>query len=236
MTVLTLGVDLAAADERTAVALVEWADGRATLRELALGVTDERIAADIGRVGKAGIDCPLGWPAAFVSFVADHQTGRVTAPVPPRRDLAYRVTDQLLRDRPGPNPLSVSADLIAHVAFRCAGLLARLGPVDRTGDGVIVEVYPAAALHRWGLPHSGYKKAGQGSLLDHLVAAAPWLDLGDFEPLCRRSHDAFDAVVAALAARAAALGRTLAPDEPQRAAARTEGWIAVPTCDLDELS
>jgi predicted nuclease with RNAse H fold len=98
----------------------------------------------------------------------------------------------------------------------------------------VVEVYPAAALHRWGLPYSGYKKPGQG-VLDQLVAAAPWLELGEFEGLCRRSHDAFDAVVAALAARAAMLGKTVAPDARQRAAARTEGWIAVPDCELGEL-
>jgi predicted nuclease with RNAse H fold len=232
--VLTLGVDLAAADERTAMATVEWRGGRAVVRELVRGVEDARIVAAVEGVDKAGIDCPLGWPDAFVSFVAEHQRGRVVAPVA-RRELAYRVTDLVLRERPGPNPLSVSADLIAHVAFRCAGILGRLGEVDRAGDGVVVEVYPAAALHRWGLPHSGYKKVG-GSLVDQLVAAAPWLELGDHEGLCRSSHDAFDAVVAALVARAAAVGRTLGPDARQRAAARTEGWIAVPTCDLDALS
>jgi hypothetical protein len=61
----------------------------------------------------------------------------------------------------GVNPLSVSADRIAHAAFRCAGLLARLAalgePVDRAGSGVVVEVYPAAALRRLGLTHRGYK-------------------------------------------------------------------------------
>jgi hypothetical protein len=81
---------------------------------------------------------------------------------------------------------------------------------------------------------SSARRAGQ-SLRPELLAAAPWLDLGSFEPLCRTSHDAFDAVIAALVARAAALGQILQPDAEQREAARTEGWIALPTCGLSGL-
>jgi hypothetical protein len=47
-------------------------------------------------------------------------------------------------------PLSVATNRIGLAATRCAGLLARLAadgrPVDRAGTGVVVEVYPAAAL------------------------------------------------------------------------------------------
>ncbi|MEJ3745502.1 hypothetical protein WEI85_19695 [Actinomycetes bacterium KLBMP 9797] len=31
----------------------------------------------------AGINCPLGWPAAFVEFVRAQHTGHVTAPKTP---------------------------------------------------------------------------------------------------------------------------------------------------------
>ncbi|AGL18533.1 DUF429 domain-containing protein [Actinoplanes sp. N902-109] len=238
----TLGVDLAAADERTALAEIDWYAGGAAVRNLRLGVTDQEIVQAVGRADKAGLDCPLGWPVAFAEFLAAQQHGRV--PAPPdgrtgaawRRRLAYRVTDEVVRARTGLIPLSVSADRIAHAAFRCAALLAALPqPVDRTGAGVVVEVYPAAALHRWGLAHRGYKTTGHAFLVDDLLTAAPWLDLGACEPLCRSSHDAFDAVIAALAARAAALGATGVPDAAQRAAARTEGWIAVPTGELADL-
>ncbi len=45
--------------------------------------------------------------------------------------------------------------------MRAAVLLAELAaqgrPVDRAGSGVVVEVNPAASLHRWGLPHQQYK-------------------------------------------------------------------------------
>ncbi len=237
---LTLGIDLAAADERTALAAISWSPGAATLQALQHGVTDDHLVEAIPEADKVGIDCPLGWPAKFVDFVVAQQQGSLPPPAGDgpswRRGLAYRVTDQVVRAEAGVNPLSVSADRIAYVAFRCAALLARLdGPLDRTGAGQIVEVYPAATLRRWGLLHRGYKVAGHAPLLADLTAAAPWLDLGPFDDLCRRSHDAFDAVIAALAARAAALGHVLLPDAAQREAARTEGWIALPTCALADL-
>lgn len=160
-----------------------------------------------------------------------------------RRRLAFRLTDEMVREQAGLIPLSVSADRIGHAAFRCAGLLAMLSdegrPVDRSGAGVVVEVYPAAALRRWGLTHRGYKTPGQRAshapVLEELLAAAPWLSLGPHEPLCRASHDAMDAVIAALAARAAALGHAIRPDKTQLDRARTEGWIALPTGTLDDL-
>ncbi|MBU2669603.1 DUF429 domain-containing protein [Actinoplanes bogorensis] len=229
---LTLGVDLASADERTAMARIEWAGGAAVVRELQLGVSDNELVAAIGGVDQAGVDCPLGWPSAFVDFVVAHRAGTwrpVDADASWRRTLAYRVTDQVVRAEVGINPLSVSADRIAYVAFRCANLLAQL-----PGHNV-VEVYPAASLRRWGLTHRGYKVDGHDALLDALLAAAPWLDLGPYGKLARTSHDAFDAVIAALAARAAAIGCTLLPTADQQEAARTEGWIALPTGELKDL-
>ncbi|MCY1144593.1 DUF429 domain-containing protein [Actinoplanes sp. Pm04-4] len=239
---LTLGVDLASADERTATALVEWTGEAAVVRDLRLGVGDDELIEAIGAAGKAGLDCPLGWPSLFAEFVADQRSGDlrpVAADAAWRRGLAYRVTDLVVRAEAGLNPLSVAADRIAYVAFRGANLLAHLAaaglPIDRSGAGRVVEVYPAASLRRWGLTHRGYKRPGQASLVDELTAAAPWLELAGFEPLCRTSHDAFDALIAALATRAAALGQTLAPTPAQKEAARLEGWIALPTGDLGDL-
>jgi len=244
--VLTLGIDLAAADVRTATAVLRWSDQGAAVVALQVGVSDDQLVEAIQAADKAGLDCPLGWPAKFVTFLVAQQAGQLAADADGaswRRELAYRLTDQVVRAEAGLNPLSVSADRIAYAAFRCASLLARLAergePVDRDGSGVAVEVYPAAALRRWGLTHRGYKTPGQrvghGFLLNELTKAAPWLDLGPFEQRCRTSHDAFDAVIAALAARAAALGHVLLPDAAQRETARTEGWIALPTCGLNDL-
>jgi len=244
----TVGVDLAAEPERTAVARIEWSSGRARICDVICGADDSMIVAAIAEAHKAGIDCPLGWPDDFVAFVAAHKAGQVTVPGDGtgrgwRRGLTLRLTDRVVQAETGLTPLSVAADRIGHVALRCAGLLAQLArqghQVDRSGSGTVVEVYPAASLKRWGLPYRSYKRPGAaqalGDLVDQLLAAAPWLDDGGTESLCRSSHDATDAVVAALTARAASQNLTSPPVAGQESAARTEGWIAVPTAPLSQL-
>jgi predicted nuclease with RNAse H fold len=246
--VITAGLDLAAMPERTALASIEWAGTRAAVRDVVCPAGDSAILEVIGQADKTGIDCPLGWPDAFVDFVAAHRSGHVALPRDGtgtgwRRELTMRRTDLFVRDKLRLVPMSVSADRIAHVALRCAVLLAKLAasghPVDRSGAGPVVEVYPAASLRSWGLRHRGYKQPGPPGLLaaaaDDLLAAAPWLDCGPHEETIRRSHDAFDAVVAALTARAASRGQTCPPGEDDLAAARTEGWIAVPRSPISQL-
>jgi hypothetical protein len=86
----------------------------ATVSELACGAGDEVLWAALTRAGKAGIDRPLGWPSAFVSFVTDHQAGQVTIPggltgQQWRRQLAWRLTDEVVRAEAGLIPLSASS-------------------------------------------------------------------------------------------------------------------------------
>ena len=72
-----MGVDLAAADSNTALAVLARADGRWRLRTLSSPATDEQILASVRALpadSRIGFDCPLGWPAAFVDFIADHST------------------------------------------------------------------------------------------------------------------------------------------------------------------
>ena len=140
-------------------------------------------------------------------------------------------------------PLSVATDRIGLTAMRAATLQARLAQqglnVDRSGTGLIVEVYPAAGLKLWALPHNKYKSRvhlkNLSVLVDDLVKAAPWLDLAEHEVTCRLSDHAFDAVIAALIARAAACGLTQIPQLEDHAAAAKEGWIALPTRQLRDL-
>jgi predicted nuclease with RNAse H fold len=244
----TVGVDLAAEPSGTALAHIDWSSGRAWVREVTVGVDDDAIVAAIGSADKAGIDCPLGWPAAFVEFISAHHAGHVTTPQDVagrdwRRGLAYRGTDVAVHQITGRWPLSVAADRIGHPAMRAAGLQARLArdghPVDRSGSGTVVEVYPAASLQRWDLPYRRYKGSENriqlAEMTDQLKAMAGWLDLGEAETVCRVSDHAMDAVIAALTARAAACGLTTQAGPSQREAARTEGWIAVPTAPLNEL-
>lgn len=105
----------------------------------------------------------------------------------------------------------------------------------RDGLGIVAEVYPAAALRRW-LPDTkgSYKRRGNPAPLRAIVAAIsdalPMTFVGDARDQCTTSHDAFDALICALVARAAALGQTrrARPGVEIRRAA-TEGWIHVPT-------
>jgi predicted nuclease with RNAse H fold len=246
--VLTVGVDLAAEPAGTAIAALEWSGAGARLVEVVLPGDDDAVVKAVLRADKAGIDCPLGWPDEFVAFVSGHRLGAAAYDAAltgraGRRRVAWRHTDEVVRAVTGVPPLSVAADLIAHAAFRCASLQARIAelgaPVDRSGAGTVVEVYPAASLKLWGLPSRGYKRpknrAVLGVLVDRLAELVPWLDLGGHEQLCRRSDHVLDAVVAALTARAVARGQASRPDRHELAAARTEGWIALPTGPLSAL-
>jgi len=133
-------------------------------------------------------------------------------------------------------PLAVGADRIAAVAMRAAGLLAALAdagrPVDRAGSGLLVEVYPAAALRLWGLASRSYKgrsnRPALGLLVDELQTALPNLAWQGHDRACRDSDDAFDAVVCALLARAAHLGLTAGPPVHLKERAASEGWIHLP--------
>ena len=150
-------------------------------------------------------------------------------------NLTMRRTDVFVHEQLRLTPLSVSADRIAHVAFRCAVLLAKLdaadAPVDRSGSGPVAEVYPAASLHSWALLTIAIAETGTdalGMLVEHLRHEAPWLDCATHEQAMRRSHEFFDAVIAAMTARAAALGQTFPPTGDHLAAASAEGWIVIP--------
>lgn len=248
---LTLGVDLAAATKKTAAAVVEWNNGTARLAHLALGVDDDEIVRLFGAADLAGIDCPVGWPDAFLPFIAGHLAGDPHPVldhdgIEGRRLLAYRDTDRFVTARTGLIPLSVSADRLAHPAMRCAVIQAKItvdhGPQARDGSGRLAEVYPAASLKSWGLLARGYKGRGGaetqrlGELLRGLRQAAPWLDLAGYEEQLAGSDDMFDAVIASLSARAVALGATIRPDAAHARAARTEGWIHLPTGGLSALT
>nr|WP_238342362.1 DUF429 domain-containing protein [Actinopolymorpha rutila] len=239
---------MAAEPAKTAVAWIDWSPEGASVRRLALGADDTLILEALREAEKAGIDCPFGWPEPFVAFVTAHQAGDVADPHEfagrdGRRRLALRTTDIFTHDRTDLMPLSVAADRIGHTAMRCAGLLAQLArdgqSVDRSGAGAVAEVYPAASLKRWGLPSRGYKRARNVDSLresvDVLLTAAPWLSLGEYDDLCRRSDDAFDAVIAAMTARAVSRGLVEPLPEEHASVARSEGWIALPATSIDAL-
>jgi len=237
---ITAGVDLSSQTTHTASCVVDWVAGGATVTDLALDVGDDAISTLITEVDKLGIDVPLGWPVAFANAIARHSRQNGWPVDYAHSDTSayrYRRTDlwvwKALKASP---PLSVSTDRIALPAMRAAALLSRLPErVVLDGSGVVVEVYPAAALREWGLIWRGYKRKEKSdarrALVEHFFReTAPWLAIGKADvDRCLASDDAFDALVAALVARAAAVGLVSPiPDEDKRFA-RREGWIAVPT-------
>ncbi|KZE41062.1 DUF429 domain-containing protein [Microbacterium sp. T32] len=244
----TIGVDLAAGVPGTALAEIVWSSGGARLVRLTVGVDDAGIVASIGQDGWLGLDCPLGWPDAFVDFVQAHHggtapaLGEVDGGADWRRGLVYRRTDAVVRDRIGRWPLSVSTDRLGVTALRGAGLLRRLAaggfPVDRAAEGRLFEVYPGGALRIWGFDTTKYRvdATRRATLLAVLQQRAPWFDVGEFAALAVASADAFDAVIAALATRAAATGRFVRPGPGDLEVARREGWVALPEGEFEELA
>lgn len=245
----TLGIDLASEPKNTAACVVEWKDGGAVASAPVCWANgrskldDERLLDMIDEADCSGIDAPFGWPDSFVESVWTWSE-RGQWPDVDRKRLRFRDTDRFTADV-ARAPLSVSADRIAVIAMRCASLLAELGerwgrPVSRVGDERVVEVYPAAALVCWSDPSSGlvfdpegYKTSDDARdlrqrLLATLAEAAPWLDLDAAHPHCVKSHDAFDALIAALVARAAVQQQVMATPPDQQATAEREGWIALP--------
>ena len=255
---VTVGVDLAASARRTAVCRVVWGEADDLMAEFVVPKGDEDLLAVVRDADKSGLDCPLGWPSSFVATITAHHEG-ARLPPPSRFEeradgrpglnaLRFRLTDDLTwRATSMRPPLSVSTDLLGVVALRAAYLLDALGatgtPVPRDGSGQIAEVYPAAALRRWGIrPTRSYKSATPEAhaVREHIVRSLEE-GLGSALPkpvrtMCTDSHDHLDALVCALVARAVLVGDTRWPrSAEEREAARLEGWIHLPNTDLATL-
>jgi len=228
------GIDLASLDERTATCRINWRDGTVQADDPVLGAGDRELRDLIELSDKVGIDVPFGWPSLFVEAISAHHSGRPWPEVHEHdQRLRYRATDLVVQEQTGRWPLSVSSDLIAVPALRAARLLSGID-FDRSGEGKLVEVYPAAALRRWHLPPTGYKRSAGSRARNELVnqfatITRPWLDLSSAGwEACHASDDAFDALIAALVALAKANGRCDPVPSEDLTEARTEGWIALP--------
>ncbi len=243
---LIAGLDLAAEPKGTALAVLDWEANRVSLVSLKLNVADQEIIDVTANAQKLGIDCALGWPTDFVDFLKLYSADSIaglgfTGDIDWRRKLAHRETDREVHRVTGKWPLSVSTDRLGMTALRCAGLLSKLQQsgvqVDRSGSGKVVEIYPAASMRIWGLQIAGYRNSEsiRTELIWQLKQSASWLDLNGFETLMVESCDCFDAVIAALAAGSAAMGKSSVAPESKMEQARIEGWVALPLTPLKDL-
>ena len=245
---VTLGVDLASQAKKTAACRIRWDGGSAHVECLKIGLKDPALIDLFGHPDtgpdKIGIDAPFGWPGDFVRAIHKHRNSMHWPSVDcvDVSRLRLRRTDRAVKDIVNLTPLSVSADKIAMTAMRVARLLAKVHDdgedVDRSGKtGRFVEVYPAVALKRWGLPFKSYRGEGhgKGDMRDKLVcdlAKETGLTLTDeVRSGCRESDDKLDALVAALVTRAAATGCCEPIADEDREHAGKEGWIALPRSD-----
>lgn len=228
--VITAGVDLAAQPAKTGAVVIDWSAAPPKVTRAFRMVTDEQILGLHGDVvaarGRLGIDCPLGWPRDFIAHVSAHAVNTLPASrETDTRSLRLRTTDIAVRNRIGRYPLSVSTSWLGVTAMRVARLSAVLRdqgqPVDRTGRGVVCEVYPAASCAVWGLP-------AKERNLDVLLARIPLDVAPEFRGQLSNEH-IFDALVAALTARAVHLDATDGYEEDDEALAQVEGWIHVPS-------
>ena len=233
----TLGVDLAASPATTAACMITWNHGQAVVDKPIRPLDDARLLAlldDLGPGDRAGVDCPFGWPVDFVAAVAAHARGqrwpgRGENSIEYRARIRLRLTDRRVAEVTGRIPLSVAFDKLGATAARWAHLADALAAsgrsVDRTGAGLVAEVYPAAARLRWNLSST--------RSISELQTALPSLQFADQSDAVayERDEHAFDALVAALVARAVALDLTEPPPPSELSVAAVEGWIHLPRPD-----
>ena len=242
---ISAGIDLAAEPKGTALALIEFSNNKAKLNYLEQGLDDEALIANTHNADKVGIDCAFGWPIKFSLFITKHQDlsnqDLIDGGMDFRRGLSFRETDREIKRLTGRWPLSVSTDRLGLTAIRCAGLLSKYQAkgieIDRSGAELLVEVYPGATLRNWNFDTTGYRinSEARSKLLEQLELQAPWLELEAFRTQMIESADSFDAVIAALAARAVYQGDYNRPTKEQLGTGRVEGWICLPSFDLKKL-
>jgi predicted RNase H-like nuclease len=241
---LTVGVDLSSQPLRTAACSIEWTVAGPRIRQLfAPPVDDDQICELASGADRVAIDAPFGWPEAFVQSIVANASGGPW-PDAPASSLRFRATEMVAQQVTGNAPLSESTSPLAFLGFRAARLRTRLGPLGHPaavdGSDGIIEVYPAAALARWGLSAREYKRdeplhhARRIAIVDALLDALP--GLSGYTDTLVASSDALDALVCALVGRAHAIGLVDQIPPELETLAGTEGWIWVPLGAPADLS
>lgn len=251
---LTFGIDLLATPARTAASLIRWTEnGAGTVHFVALDFEDTDLFEHMvsPEVTRTAIAAPFGWPADFISEIIRYtDTGEWTVlPGSPQyQELRRRVTDRVI-ELLGVPSLAFSSERVVLSTMRCASLLSNYWaftgePADRTGRGRVLETCPNAALAQWRV-HSMQDEQDPGPYIGTTPGAPRrrarivkriaqygenWLELTEeIIAACEASEHCLNALICALVARAAEIGRLEDVADPD--AARREGWIRVPTAE-----
>jgi predicted RNase H-like nuclease len=241
MNALLIGIDGATDDVRIGLALAEYTDGIAQLRDCTSGAPD-RHAVDIvaewlqrsEQPRLLALDAPLGWPAPLSEALSTHRAGeRIDTPAD---RMFQRETDRFVRCTLARKPLEIGADRIARTAHAALRLLGALrdrinAPVPllwgSTFSGIAaIEVYPAATLVAHGYRFAGYKQPERVAERQDIVASlSTAVRVGAFRAALEDDAHRLDAVVCVLAAKDFLDGRAMPPED--RRLAEQEGWIWV---------
>jgi hypothetical protein len=137
-----------------------------------------------------------------------------------------------------PTPFSVSTDklgataMVGTILLRALAGEFRLSPRQSSVPRAVLEVYPAASLWCWGLPHRDVDVPA--TLGDLREAFGVEIREADKRQLLESRH-CFDALIAALTAREYAEGNTFdPPDHVPDSTLKVEGWIRVPNRLLED--
>ncbi|MDQ4062570.1 MAG: DUF429 domain-containing protein [Actinomycetota bacterium] len=182
------------------------------------------------------VDVPFGWPRPFMEALSCYRIG--DALDLPREQYRLRATDFWIKENIPPlQPLSVSTDKLGSTAIVGTKLLHavgnegfRLSPRSAARSATVVEVYPAASLRAWGLPHNNIETP----IVLEALREAFELTIGDTDQNnLLQSRHCLDALVSALTAKEYADGNTFYPPEyiPDETI-EVEGWIHVPSRSL----
>lgn len=229
---IIIGIDCAVQPENRGVAVGVF-DGKKCSIVLPGAKTDTEIAALVLHYRRnsnrvlIAIDAPLGWPAEMGANLAIHEAGQV---LDVTSDLLFRrETDRFVKEKAGKQSLDVGADRIARTAHAALKILSATGSMPPLAwksyfeDVAVIEVYPAATLKIYGLPHVGYKESSKQpvrrAILNGLQAK---LTIIDDRPLIDDA-DVLDAVVCVLAGVDFLSDACYQPEDVMRA--NKEGWI-----------